>query len=402
MKDLTKQRPSGVVSLSLSVALVFVAACGRGEYLEPPPPEVDVAKPEPREVVDYLEMTGTTESVQTVELRARVAGFLQSIEFAEGDYVNEGDLLYVIDPAEYQSRVERSEASRDVAFATLELREATLARFRQARKSGAVSELDVIEAQAEREVAAADLNSVEAELRNAELDLSYTRILAPNDGRIGRSLVDPGNLVGAAEKTLLTVIVQYDPINAYFAINERAVLAITESEEGSSRNEAKEDAVDRWARVKVELGRANDDGYPYVGRLDYADVGVDPETGTYLLRAIYENTYPHDLLPGLFVRGRIAIDRRDGILHVPERALGADQGGRYVLVVDDDDVAQFRRVEVGILHEGMRAIESGLEPDDRVVVNGLMRARPGSKVTPVTPGAPDKPDTPVASEGGGS
>jgi RND family efflux transporter MFP subunit len=161
----------------------------------------------------------------------------------------------------------------------------------------------------------------------------------------------------------------------------------------------KEDAIDRWTRVAVELGRATDDGYPLAGRLDYADVEVDPDTGTFLLRAIFENPYPYELIPGLFVRARIAIDRREGILHVPERALGADQGGRYVLVVDDDDVAQFRRVEVGVLKDGMRAIESGLEADDRVIVNGLLRARPGSKVTPVAPAATA---TPVVSEGGGS
>ena len=394
MKDLTKQRIPGVVSLL--IALVFVAACGgSGEYVEPPGPEVDVAKPEPRKVVDYLEMTGTTDSVQTVEIRARVEGFLQTVEFDEGDYVSEGDLLYVIDPAEYQSVVEQSRAARDVASATLELREATLARFKQVRKSGAISELDVIEAQAEREVAAADLNSAEAALRNAELDLSYTRILAPNDGRIGRTLVDTGNLVGADDKTLLTVIVQYDPIYAYFAINEREILALSESAEAPP-GATKEDAVERWTRVVVEFGRANDDGYPFAGRLDYMDVAVDSKTGTFLLRAIFENPPPYAHIPGLFVRARIAIDRREGILHVPERALGADQGGRYVLVVDDDDVAQFRRVEVGILKDGMRAIESGLEADDRVIVNGLLRARPGSKVTPVAPAAS------AVSEGGGS
>jgi RND family efflux transporter MFP subunit len=397
MKDLTKRRISGVVSLL--PALVFVAACGgSGEYVEPPGPEVDVAKPEARKVVDYLEMTGTTESVQTIEIRARVEGFLQTVEFQEGDYVSEGDLLYVIDPAEYQSVVEQSGAARDVASATLELREATLARFQQVRKSGAISELDVIEAQAEREVAAADLNSAEAALRNAELDLSYTRILAPNDGRIGRTLVDPGNLVGAEDKTLLTVIVQYDPIYAYFAINEREILALSDSQV-SPPGMTKEDAIDRWTRVVVELGRANDDGYPLAGHLDYADVEVDSDTGTFLLRAIFENPHPYELIPGLFVRARIAIDRRKGILHVPERALGADQGGRYLLVVDADDVAQFRRVEVGVLEDGLRAIESGLEADDRVIVNGLLRARPGSKVTPVAPAATA---TPVVSEGGGS
>jgi RND family efflux transporter MFP subunit len=370
------------VAATLVLSFVLVG-CGRGGgYVEPPAPEVDVVEPEARSVVDYVEMTGTLESVQAVEIRARVEGFLQSIEFAEGDFVRKGDLLYLIDPAEYESRVERSQGSRDVAAATLELREATLTRLRQARKTGAVSEIDVIEAAAEREVAAANLAAAEAELRNAELDLSYTKIRAPNDGRIGRSTVDPGNLVGANEKTLLTVLVQYDPIHAVFSINERQLLALS-LDKAPDENETVDDAPERWSRIEVQLGRSSDEGYPFSGRLDYADVAVDSETGTFLLRARYENPHPHELFPGLFVRGRIAINERDGILHVPERALGADQRGRYVLVVDEENVAQYRPVELGVLKDGMRAIESGLEPGERVITNGLLRARPGSKVTPV-------------------
>jgi RND family efflux transporter MFP subunit len=363
---------------------IVVTGCGReGGYVEPPPPEVDVVQPEARSVVDYIEMTGTLESVQAVEIRARVEGFLQSIEFEEGDFVREGELLYVIDPAEYKSRVERSQGARDVAAATLGLREATLARFRQARKSGAVSEIDVIEAMAEREVALANLAAAEAELRNARLDLSYTEILAPNDGRVGRSFVDPGNLVGANEKTLLTVLVQYDPIHAVFSINERQLLALARDEEAPEPGDTVDSPPERWSHVEVQLGRSSDEGYPFSGRLDYADVGVESETGTFLLRARYENAFPYELFPGLFVRGRIAIDEREGILYVPERALGADQRGRYVLVVDEENVAQYRPVELGVLKDGMRAIESGLEPGERIITNGLLRARPGAKVTPV-------------------
>lgn len=365
----------------LLASLTVVAGCApSGEYVEPPPPAVDVAFPVKRDVTDYLEMTGITRSVMTVEIRARVEGFLQGIEFEEGDYVDEGKLLYVIDPAEYDARVNRAKGARDVTRATLELREATLQRLEEARKSRAVSEIDVIEAKAQREVAAAELASAEATLRNAELDLSYTRIHAPTTGRVGRTYVDPGNLVGAGEKTLLTRIVQYNPIYAYFDINERAVLEMITGRIG--RKQSDEEWVEAIRKIKVELGRANDEGYPIDGHLQYVDLDVDASTGTYLVRAVFENPEPFALLPGLFVRGRIATRTRDDVLLVPDRALGSDQSGKYLMVVDEEDVAQYLQVETGARVGELRVIESGLEADQRVIINGLLQARPGARVAP--------------------
>lgn len=374
--------PNTRAALLLTLA-VLASACGpTREYVEPPPPSVEVARPVKQRVTDYLEMTGVTESVMTVEVRARVEGFLHSIEFEEGDSVEEGDLLYLIDPAQYEARARRAEAARDVARANLELREATLERLEQARKSRAVSEIDVIEARAQREVAAAELDSAEAVLRNAKLDLGYTRIVAPTTGRVGRTRVDPGNLVGAGEKTLLTRIVQYDPIYAYFDINERAVLKMMDSADVD--RDPSERTLEAIREIKVELGRANDDGYPIEGNLHYVDLDVDAGTGTYLVRAIFKNPEPFALLPGLFVRGRIVADTREDVLLVPDRALGSDQSGKYVLVVDDEDVAQYRQVKTGSLVDRLRVVESGLEADDRVITNGLLQARPGAKVAPET------------------
>ncbi len=362
-------------------ALISLSSCGQpNDYVAPPPPSVDVANPVQQDVTLYLDLTGTTSSVRTVEIRARVAGFLETIEFNEGDYVEEGDLLYTIDPSEYEARVRRATGAREVARATLELREATLRRLEEARKSRAVSEIDVIEAKAQREVAAAELDSAEATLRDAELNLSYTQIHAPSAGRVGRTLVDPGNLVGAAEKTLLTRLVQYNPIYAYFDMNERQVLTMLDATDNDRNHDG--ESMDALRKITVEIGRSNDEGYPISGNLDYVDLDVDASTGTYLLRAVFDNPAPFALLPGLFVRARIAGETQPDALLVPDRALGSDQSGKYLLVVDENDVAQYKQVRIGELVGPFRVIDSGLDENDRVIVNGLLQTRPGARVVP--------------------
>ncbi len=347
--------------------------------MEPPPATVTVATPVVGQVTDYLEVTGTVEAIETVEIRARVEGFLLQAPFTDGEIVEKGQLLYQIDPAEYQARVEQAEASLATALASRKLAEATLARRKRAFETGAVSELEVLENQAQRDVAVARVQSAEAELRNARLDLSYTTILSPTRGRVGRTLVDPGNLVGAGEKTLLTSVVRYDPIYAYMSINERALLRLVAGNEAIDESGERIELV---GEVPVEVGRATDKGYPIVGLLDFADQGIDPETGTLLTRAVFHNAEPVQLIPGLFVRGRIPLRQRQGVLMVSERSLGQDQAGRYVLVVDENDVVQYRAVEVGALVDGMRVIEKGLEASDRVITNGVLFARPGARVKP--------------------
>jgi len=281
--------PSARHLLLLGMTAALAGACGgQREYVEPPPPRVTVAQPEQRTVTDYLEMTGTTEAIETVEIRARVEGFLLSREFEEADIVRQGDLLYVIDPAEYEARVEGAEAALKVAVASLDLEEARLERLKEARRSRAVSELEVIQSQAQRDVSAANVEAARAELRRAELDLGYTRIRAPITGRVGRSLVDEDNLVGAGEKTLLTSIVRYDPIYAYFDINERALLALIDSTEEARQKEGRLEAM---RQIPVELGRANEQGYPFRGNLHYTASTLDADTGTFLLRAIFANPF---------------------------------------------------------------------------------------------------------------
>ena len=348
------------------------------DYQAPPPPTVTVSQPIQQDVTDFLEFTGTTKAVELVEIRARVQGFLESVHFEAATNVTKGDLLFVIDPKPYKAQAYKAQAELKRNQATLTLANENYKRTQKLYKQKAAPRVDFVKAKANRDTAQADVEAAQALLEEAKLNLSYTQVRAPISGQIGRSLVSVGNLVGAGENTHLTTLVQYDPILAYFSLNERDFLHLRqqhpEKRGQAKRNKGKEGVI--------SLGLANDQGYPYQGRIDFFDQGVDPTTGTFLLRGSFSNPEPHAILPGMFVRIRAPIQQQKGALLISERALGSDQNGRYVLAINAENVVEYRPVEVGASIDQMRVIKKGLQLDDWVVVKGLLRARPGATVTP--------------------
>ena len=368
--------------LLFPIAVVFAGGCEKkNQYAAPPPPSVTVAGPIQKDVTDYLEFTGTTQAVASVDIRARVQGFLQSVHFKDGAVVKKGDLLYIIDPATYQASVDKAEGDLAAKKAQFDRAEVEYQRNLRLIKENATSERDLNNSKASRDTAKADVAVATANLENAKINLGYTTIRAPLDGKIGRSQVDVGNLVGAGEYTLLTTIKKYNPIYAYFTLNEHDLLTVMKM----SRRE--NNKTPETEHVPVFLGLANDTGYPHQGELDFADLGVDQSTGTMLLRGVFKNPYPPPIIPGLFVRLRVPLGIHSNALLVSERAIGTSQQGKYILVVNEENTVEARPVQLGALDGGFREIVQGLKADDRVIVNGMQRARPGSKVNPTSAAA---------------
>jgi RND family efflux transporter MFP subunit len=374
----------------LIATLVSTAGCDQKEnkFVPPPPPPVTVSRPAQQPVTDYLYLTGNTQAVDQVQLDARVEGFLTSIHFKDGDYVKKGDLLFLIEQDMYKAKVQQADGQLAAAQAQLLRAGQEYDRQVSLLKQNATAKSEVEKWRAERDAAEANIVEAKASLELARINLGYTRVMAPFDGRMDRHLVTPGNLVGAGKPTALANITRMDPIYAYFTMNERDLIRLVGT-------------TDRQVNYKetvapVFAGIEGGEGYPYEGRLDFAATGLDPNTGTILLRAVYKNpksaTGVPAMIPGMFVRLRLPIEVREKVLLVSERALGVDQGGRYLLVVNDKDVVEQQPVKVGANVNGMRVIEDGLKADDWVVVSGLQRARPGAKVTPVKEGTfPTKP-----------
>ena len=356
-------------------ALALASACGQdNRYVAPPPPKVTVVTPVQRAVTPYLEATGNAAAVNSTNLVARVSGFLQAVHYKDGDEVKQGATLFTIEPEPYRLKLEQAQAAEASAAAALKQSEAEYARQVDLATRQIASKAALENALANRDTGQAKLKQAQVDTKQAQINLGYTDVKAPFDGMVTARLVSMGELVGMSGPTQLATIVQTDPIYVSFNISEPDVLRVRAEIRrlGLTTEDLK--------KLPVEVGLQSDEGYPHRGTLDYAAPTVSPSTGTMTVRAILPNPQ-QVLLPGYFVRVRVAGEPENALL-VPDAALGSDQGGRYLLVVDKDNVVEQRKVKLGPRVGELRAIESGLNPDDRVVVAGILRAIPGQKVDP--------------------
>lgn len=366
-------------------ALLALAACGESNtYVPPPPPKVTVATPEKRPVVIYLESTGTAAAVNSTNLVARVPGFLTSINYKDGDLVKKGTVLFTIEPESYDLKYKQAQAAEAAAAATLKQTQADYERQADLVSKGSASKAQLDTSTANRDTAQGNYQQAQVSTQLAKINYSYTSVTAPFDGIVTARTVSVGEYVGANNQpTVLATIVQHDPIYVNFSLNERDVLRVREEirRRGLTPDDIK--------KVPVDVGLQTEQGYPHKGTLDYAAPTVDASTGTLSVRALLENPN-RVLLPGLFMRVRVPVERRDSALLVPDVALGSDQSGRYVYVVNKDNVVEQRNVEVGPLESTMRVINKGVAEGDRVIVAGLLRAIAGQKVEPETASPADK------------
>lgn len=360
-----------------SLALMTLAGCDQNTYVPPPPPKVEVATPLQRPITRYLEATGNTAPIKSVDLVARVQGFLESINYKDGDFVKDGTTLFTIEPETYKLKLDQARAAEVGAGASVRQADADFKRQTDLVARQAVSQATLDTSTSTRDNAQSNLQQAQANTRIAEINYGYTRVAAPFDGYVSAHLASVGELVGAATPpTQLATIVALDPIYVNFNVNEQDVLRI--------RAEATRRGITmaELRQLPVQVGLQTEQGYPHEGKLDYFAPTLNQSTGTLAVRGIFPNPN-RTMLPGYFVRVRVPIDRQDKALLVPDIALGSDQGGRYLLVVNGDNVVEQRHVQAGSLEDGaLRVIEDGLKPDDRVITAGLLRAIPGQKVDP--------------------
>lgn len=366
-----------------AAALVLVAAglllsgCKeQNTYAPSPPPKVGVAAPLQRPVTEYLEETGNTAAVNQISLVARVKGFLSEIKYQDGAVARQGESLFVIEPAPYEAQLKQAQAALVIAKAQLVQSQAELDRQQTLFRQNVTAESTLDQARAKRDSDQGNVTNAEAGVTVAAINLGYTHVSAPFDGVVTKHQVSVGELVGATTETTLATLVQLNPIYVTFNVNEQDVLRVRR---GLDRKLTQAD----FAKIPIEVGLMDEDGYPHKGVIEYIAPELDPASGTILVRGVFENS-SRALLPGLFVRIRIPIGRpQHNALLVPNRILGTSQQGRYLLVVNKDDVVEQRTVKTGSLVGGdLRVIESGIAPDDRVIIAGAGRAVPGRKVAP--------------------
>ena len=347
------------------------------QFAQQPSPPVAVAKPRMQSVSNFVEITGNAAAVNAVKLIARVEGYLDKQHYEDGAFVKKGDLLFTIQQDQYKDQLTQAQAQVLAAQASLSYAKTELVRYSKLVKQDAATQTEVDKWHYQRLTADAQLLGARAQVGLAQLNLGYTEVRAPFDGIVGKHLIDPGNVVGGGgQQSALAEITQLDPIYVVANLSEQEVLKIR-----ANLSQHRLTLADLH-KVPVDVGLSDENGFPHQGTIQYVAPALDPQTGTLLVRGIMANP-DRTLLPGFFVRMRLPMAKVDqNALLVPDRALQEDQGGRYLLVVNKDDVVEQRYVKLGELVGALRVITSGLKPDDRVVVADLWRASPGTKVTP--------------------
>jgi RND family efflux transporter MFP subunit len=369
-----------------SVVSLLLLPCVSCQKEAPPvtavPPAVTVSQPVSEEVLDYEEFTGRLDASDSVEVRARVSGYLDAVNFEDGKIVQKGDLLFQIDPRPFEAELKAAESQVDVWKAKQAKAQTDVKRFTELLPKGAASQQDLDHSIAEASEAGGNIEGSLAAVDQAKLNLEFTRVSAPITGRVSRALITKGNLVaaGTGHDALLTTIVSVDPIYVYFDVGERSLIRYMDE----ARKRLPKDAPPqdlKNANIQIQFGLASEEGFPHTAVLDFADNKVNPETGTIQVRGVVDNKDKR-FESGLFARVRVPIGEKQKALLVVDRAIGTDQGQKYLLSVKSDNVVEYRPVKLGNLHGSLRVIQEGIGPEDWVIVNGIQRARPGATVNP--------------------
>ena len=371
----------------LPLLAAALAGCKpENKFQPPPPPEITVAVPLKQDVMPFEELTGNTVAFATVDLVARVKGFLTQINYVDGDYKKQGDVLLQIEQTMYKADLKEAEAQLASAKAQLVQAQAEFTRQETLLRQNVSAQNTYDIALAKRDSAKASVENAEGNLIIAQTNLGYTTVLAPFDGVVTKHLVSVGQLVGDTTATKLATIVQLDPIYVTFNMSEQDVLKIRENL--SNRRVS----VEELSKVPLDIGLMNEEGYPHAGFLNYVSPEVDAQTGTVLVRGLFKNPN-RDLLPGFFARVRMPLGLgAKPMFLVPNRVIAEDQAGKYLLIVDKDNIVRQQRITQGLLLPGgLRAVSEGLKADDRVVLTTSGKAIPGGKVVPKETTIPPPP-----------
>ena len=365
------------IFLLLAVFILVASGCAPQAAPAPQAPQVSVAEALQREVSDWDEFTGRIEAIESVEIRPRVSGYIERVAFLEGGTIRKGDLLFVIDPRPYRAELDKAEAELVRARASAELARNEVARGDRLLRAHAVSQEEYDQRVNAGRESEADVRAAEAAVETARLNLGFTRITSPIDGRVGKAEVTLGNLVtgGSASSTLLTTVVSIDPIYVAFEGDEGVYLKYAQL------GQLRELRGSSSTRNTVRVALANETDFPHQGELVFLDNQLNPATGTIRARALLDN-HARQLTPGLFARVRLIGSENRPAVVIDDRAVGTDQSQKFVYVVGEHNVVDYRVVKLGRLFDGLRIVEEGLIPGERIVVNGLQRVRPGVTIAP--------------------